>query len=178
MLTRRRLLFILGGAATGIWLASTGLVQLERRFVVSLGGSCSFCGTRGEERRSLVGRLDRPTRICDECLGLCCDILGEEAAAHGYHAPDTDESDLDEARVAEILRHLHAEGENDRADGLLADVRRTLDNHARRGFEMFRCSFCDAERNDVAKLISGPRVFICDRCTGDAVAVAAHVLRA
>jgi ATP-dependent protease Clp ATPase subunit len=41
----------------------------------------------------------------------------------------------------------------------------------------FQCSFCGAHRADVAKLISGPRVFICDRCVGDATAVVAHVLR-
>jgi hypothetical protein len=34
-----------------------------------------------------------------------------------------------------------------------------------------------AARRDVAKLISGPLVFICDGCVGDAAAVASHVLR-
>jgi hypothetical protein len=35
-------------------------------------------------------------------------------------------------------------------------------------FRAFHCSFCDRSRNDVRKLISGPMVFICDDCTGDA----------
>ncbi len=30
--------------------------------------------------------------------------------------------------------------------------------------EEFRCSFCAKERNEIRKLISGPRVFICDEC--------------
>jgi ATP-dependent protease Clp ATPase subunit len=28
----------------------------------------------------------------------------------------------------------------------------------------FHCSFCGSKRREVRKLISGPRVFICDRC--------------
>jgi hypothetical protein len=42
----------------------------------------------------------------------------------------------------------------------------------------FCCSFCDKHRREVTKLISGPRVFICDGCVGEAVGVMSHVLRA
>jgi hypothetical protein len=37
-----------------------------------------------------------------------------------------------------------------------------------RGFRAFHCSFCDRSRDEVRKLIAGPRVFICDDCAGDA----------
>jgi hypothetical protein len=37
----------------------------------------------------------------------------------------------------------------------------------------FHCSFCDRSHQDVRKLISGPRVFICDDCTGDAAGLLA-----
>jgi hypothetical protein len=47
-----------------------------------------------------------------------------------------------------------------------------------RPVDEFHCSFCGAARREVAKLISGPRVFICDVCTGDAVSVLARVLPA
>src|SRR5690242_6832496 len=30
--------------------------------------------------------------------------------------------------------------------------------------EEFHCSFCGKQRREVRKLISGPRVFICDEC--------------
>ena len=30
--------------------------------------------------------------------------------------------------------------------------------------EVLRCSFCNKDQNDVAKLIAGPTVFICDEC--------------
>ena len=30
----------------------------------------------------------------------------------------------------------------------------------------FHCSFCGKRRREVRKLISGPRVFICDECVG------------
>ena len=32
----------------------------------------------------------------------------------------------------------------------------------------FHCSFCGKRRREVRKLISGPRVFICDDCANDA----------
>jgi hypothetical protein len=36
----------------------------------------------------------------------------------------------------------------------------------------FRCSFCSAARpEDVPVLVSGPRVFICNLCVSDGVAV-------
>src|SRR5262245_34840762 len=78
MLARRRFLLLLGGAATGMWLASTGLVTLDRRFVLRLGGQCSFCSVPTHERRTLTGVAGRPPRICDHCVGLCCDIMTDE----------------------------------------------------------------------------------------------------
>lgn len=33
------------------------------------------------------------------------------------------------------------------------------------------CSFCDARRTDVKKLIAGPTLYICDRCVVEAAAV-------
>ena len=35
-----------------------------------------------------------------------------------------------------------------------------------------RCSFCGRDEGEVAKLVAGPRVYICDRC----VAVASRIM--
>src|ERR1043165_2199976 len=78
MVSRRRFLFLLGGATTGIWLAPTGLVRFERRLLLTVAGSCTFCGKTGAEVLTLVGTAGRSVRICDEGMGWCCDILAEE----------------------------------------------------------------------------------------------------
>jgi ATP-dependent protease Clp ATPase subunit len=38
---------------------------------------------------------------------------------------------------------------------------------------MLRCSFCDKDEDQVAKLVAGPDVYICDVC----VAIAARLMR-
>lgn len=183
VLSRRRFMFLLGGATTGLWLASTGLVRLERNFVMSLAGSCSFCGKDRREVKALVGTAGHAPRICDECVGLCCEILGEEVEiesprdVHRFVAPNFHDEQFQD-RVTEILGRLAAERESSRNDALLNDLRRSFESDRQPILDMFRCSFCDAHRKDVAKLISGPRVFICDACIGDATAVVTHVLRA
>ena len=70
MVSRRRLLLLLGSATTGIWLASTGLVRFERRLLLTVAGSCSFCGKTGTKVLTLVGTAGRSVRICDECVGV------------------------------------------------------------------------------------------------------------
>jgi hypothetical protein len=40
--------------------------------------------------------------------------------------------------------------------------------------ELFSCSFCGANENDVAKLVNGPRVFMCETCVAVAVSLLAH----
>jgi hypothetical protein len=175
-------MFLLGGATTGLWLASTGLVQLERRFVMTLAGSCSFCRKDHAELQALVGTPGHSEKICDECIELCLDIVGEEVGiqcprdVHQYVAPSFQDEQFQQ-RVAEILQGLASERETRRSDTLLNDLRQSLDPGRQAVLDMFRCSFCGAHRKDVMKLISGPRVFICDNCIGDATAVVSHVLR-
>src|SRR5262245_23651940 len=146
---------LLGTATTGIWLASTGLVRLERRFVLALGGSCSFCGKDRAETKMLVGTFGRPYKICDECVGLCCEILVEEAEkANPAPLPEMKAvnvpSDVAD-RVSEILRSLAEEREERMQEALISDARRMLEPD-RWHIEDFRCSFCDAHRQNVAKL--------------------------
>lgn len=182
VLSRRRFMFLLGGATTGLWLASTGLVRLDRNFLLSLAGEFSFCGKDRAEVRALVGTAGHATKICDECVGLCCEIIGEDIGiqsprdVHSYVPPNLEDETFQE-RVAEILRRFADERESLRTDTLLNDLRRSFNPVRNASLETFRCSFCDAHQKDVVKLISGPRVFICDTCVADATAVVAHVLR-
>jgi ATP-dependent protease Clp ATPase subunit len=173
---------LLGGAVAGLWLPSTGLIRLERKFVLAVAGTCSFCGMPHHATRTLIGTAGVPTRICDECIGLCCDILGEDVGlSTPVDADGCSQSFADEAfqdQVAEILRRFEELPAPRHVDSALADLRRVLDPHVERTYAEFRCSFCDRPRSGVARLISGPRVFICDGCTGDAAAVVTHVLRA
>jgi hypothetical protein len=176
-------MFLLGGATTGLWLASTGLVRLERRFVLSLAGSCSFCGKDRAEANALLGTAGHSTRICDECVALCCEIVGEDAGVqpprdmHAHKAPSFEDEQFQQ-RAGEILQRLADEHEASRTDALLRDLQRSFASVRDASVPSFRCSFCGAPREDVRKLISGPRVFICDTCVGEATAVVAHVLHA
>ena len=200
-------MLLLGGATAGIWLASTGLVHFERRLLLTVAGSCSFCGKKGAEVLTLVGTAGRSVKICDECVGLCCNICAEEG--HRLAVP----SDVlavfrlaDERRTAEMERRLAAEHEAflrlpeaERQALVLAQQRhieevwRLLEAAKRQEQEPhtilhvppppsvvpeFACSFCDRPRREVAKLISGPRVFICDSCVAEAAGAMAHLLRA
>ena len=39
------------------------------------------------------------------------------------------------------------------------------------GRKLLRCSFCGKDETQVSKLVAGPRVFICDRCTAAAARI-------
>jgi hypothetical protein len=181
VLTRRRFAFLLGGAVAGLWLPSTGLVRLERGFVLAIAGTCSFCGKHNREVRALVGTARVPHRICDECLSLCLEIVSEGMGLdpprdmHGHLVPSLDDEEHQDY-FAEILRRLADHHESPHRDALLDDLRHALDTPLK-PIDGLYCSFCGKARRDVAKLISGTRVFICDGCVGDAGAVVTHVLR-
>jgi hypothetical protein len=170
MQTRRRFMLLLGGAATGVWLASTGLVRLERRFMIALGGSCSFCGKDRAEVKTLFGQRGIAERICNECVGLCWEIVREDEQAMLAARERSVLADADDDAVVDTLRELAAPQSSRHVDELIDRVRRSLFAEGQR-FPEFHCSFCARPRRDVAKLISGPRVFICDACVGDAVAI-------
>jgi len=37
--------------------------------------------------------------------------------------------------------------------------------------QLLRCSFCGKDETQVAKLVAGPKVFICDMCTAAAARI-------
>jgi hypothetical protein len=184
VLARRRFLFLVG-AAPGLWLAGAGLLTLQRRFVVALGGACSFCGKDGSEVSALAGITGRSDRICDGCLRLCWDILTEHGLvvvedADARTAPAVPSEATVQDELQELLRGLDLRQGEPSADlsALMADLQRRLDGERRARPLDFSCSFCDALRRDVPKLISGPRVFICEGCVGDATGLLSQVVQA
>jgi ClpX C4-type zinc finger len=189
MLSRRRFLLLLGGATAGMWLASTGLVTLDRRFVLQLGGACSFCGVPAHERRTLTGVAGRAPRICDECVGLCCDILTEEGVPIEPPPPPVLSAEVLRAReqpTNETMQHymeLSAQISAAAKRGDYGAIRQLAEEFAGKRHSLgsvpeFQCSFCDASRKDVRKLVSGPRVFICDDCVVDAAGTVTRILKA
>jgi hypothetical protein len=193
VLPQRRFLFLLGAVTAGLWLPTTGLVPVEHAFVIKHAGTCTFCGKRTSEVRALFGICGGVPRICNECIMLCCDIVREEAEAdrlrvreHRSYPVIESHRLADRYRIDDLLRQT-AERYEPRHDAEVEEVLHSLMNKPDDRLERetvsspvdeFHCSFCGAARSQVAKLISGARVFICDVCTGDAVSVLAHVLPA
>lgn len=130
-------------------------------FTSPTNGTCSFCGKDRRETRAFVGSSITDVRICDGCLGLCCSVMAEMAGAK-EEVEDQSAVDFSEDRLASVLTTLAKKG-----------PRATAPTDPD-----FRCSFCDHRRADVAALISGPLVFICDACVGGAVAVVKRESRA
>ena len=107
--------------------------------------TCSFCGKREDEVRALVPGPP-PASICDVCVSLCEDIVGKESG--GPQEP----TDAQET-----------EAESEERARLRAAVAEYLKRHPRPDL-VLACSFCGKAKDDVHKLVAGPRVFICDEC--------------
>lgn len=82
--SRRGFLLLCGASGAGIFLAKTGLIELPRRMVLQLAGTCSFCGQRPEEVFAILGVPGRNERICDECLGMCLDVVSHPSVRSGH----------------------------------------------------------------------------------------------
>jgi ATP-dependent protease Clp ATPase subunit len=158
----------------GIWLAGSGFVAFERKMVLKLSGPCSFCGKRAEAVFGLAGIAERDVAICDECAGLCLDIVGEEtrkdygdgvSVGSKWTAPDDFDELLKQAELDADLERRRAAVSN--------ELQSELDRgrSSRRQFSSLFCSFCDRSQHDVAKLIAGPNAYICDVCIGDVAGI-------
>ncbi len=120
--------------------------------------------------RAIVGARGRECAICNDCIGLCCDIIIEEGVKEESwdepERPPRSEPNwkgfLAYARKLEEGREEHRR----RHDEWFARSARPL------AYSEHRCSFCDQHRREVAKLISGPQVFICDGCIALAITAA------
>jgi hypothetical protein len=148
--------------------------------VLQMAGSCSFCGKDRREVFAIAGVVGTETRICDRCVGLCLDILDDEReelsrlAEAGKPDPAGPPSTDDE--LERLLREASAKAGADPRGELIEAIQARLEARSQRPPARrrdFHCSFCDRSRQDVRKLISGPQVFICDDCAGDAAGLLA-----
>ena len=146
--------------------------------------TCCFCGKReGEVRQLLAGP---PTLfICDECVELATDIIAEVDKAEvlvNQGPPPWDPSE-DELKELERIGREIGEGERwwmpvivqvpGRAGGIegkltVSEARpvagRVVDPKRETRELTPACSFCGKGQHQVAKLIAGPSVYICNEC--------------
>jgi len=172
--SRRGFLALCGGGFAGIWLAGTGFVSLPSEMVFAMSGSCSFCGKEANEIFGLAGVTHRNSRICNECIELCFDILAEEMGNTDFDAAIA----AARSRLRDDLQHRVVSGEGkdtvvDAATALIAEMEEILKRQTMptSQVEDLICSFCDKHHDNVAKLIAGPTVYICDGCIGEASAL-------
>ncbi len=146
--------------------------------VLAISGTCSFCTKGGDSVFGLAGRMGRSARICNECVGLCLDIMGEEIEMDPRgREPFAEIPVPDELELPPELERAIAELREES----LERMQRLLDEDERRMAEQPRlpaapaaalaCSFCDKPQSEVAKLIAGPSAYVCDLCVGDAAAI-------
>lgn len=171
-LARRGFLFLCAAAPPALWLAGHGVVSISGRMVLDLVGWCSFCGPGPSNWKQfgMAGVVGRSQRVCSDCVGLCLEILREEKVVEKIRANLPVTADR-ASEIEDVLRSLR-DGSAESAE-LVERIRRVLDGRAM-AYDSTRpdaCSFCDAARRDCFRLISGPRVFICDGCISEATAL-------
>ena len=137
--------------------------------MLSDSGRCDFCGKDRRSVQALVA-MERELHICNECIGLCHQILAvEEPARSG--APPKDENASDENKLRAI--YLRMGKDEQPGDEATYDRLRPTVWGGRRWppltYDGFRCSVCDAHRREV-DLINGPHRSICQTCLAGAAA--------
>jgi ATP-dependent protease Clp ATPase subunit len=111
---------------------------------------CSFCGKRRREVRRLIS--GPRVFICNECVVLCREIIGPP--------PPVDESRQPERTTAD----LPAQALSDEED-VTAEKKPPDEGH---------CSFCGKLKTEVARLVTGPTVYICSECVELCEDIIAH----
>jgi ATP-dependent protease Clp ATPase subunit len=101
---------------------------------------CSFCGKRRREVRKLIS--GPRVFICNECVVRSREIIGP--------APPFDESRQPERTTGDLPAQALPDDEDVTAERKPPD-----DMH---------CSFCGKLKTEVARLVAGPTVYICDEC--------------
>lgn len=105
--------------------------------------SCSFCGKRRSEVRKLVS--GPRVFICNECAVRCREMIGPRAPRI-----------VDDAATLErTTEDLPAQPPSGDDDDVTAERRPPDSTH---------CSFCGRQKSEVATLIAGPTVHICNEC--------------
>ena len=129
-------------------------------------GVCSFCGKHRRELRTLIGTPDlrigflgMDACVCDACLGFCCGLLAE---AVGDKIDETLASEISADRLSGIVSRVVSKA----AAGELRPPKK----RATWAPDGYRCSFCGSPENEVARMLVGPHVCICETCVANAVA--------
>ena len=104
---------------------------------------CSFCGKRRGEVRKLIS--GPRVFICNECVARCRQVLGPPPP------PDAPPAQP-ERTTADLPAQALPEDEDVTAE--------------RKPPDEMHCSFCGELKTEVARLMSGPTVYICDECIG------------
>jgi len=170
--------------------------EFPRRFVVSPVGECSYCFKKDGEVCAFAAIAERSDLICGQCLALCLDVTceldkrdeREAKSAQLFRLEPQHEvkqklfqaiGSKDVDGVAAALQQLGLDVE---VDEVLRWPERDWGQPACRVGTGQRqpakdaCSFCDARRDEVAKILSVRAVAICDRCVDDASADVLGVL--
>ena len=63
---------------------------------------CSFCHKTEDQVRKLIANPDGNTFICDECIGICSEIMEEELNA--YSRDELFDSDINLLKPEEIMQ--------------------------------------------------------------------------
>lgn len=142
------------------------------------GPPCSFCGVPHPHRHVIVTNAARTRWVCEECIRLCGEILGEELAAV-QRPDDPNPIELPAVDAPAFLEQLNcvmrAIDDERAARGMsfLVDASRKVEPEplVRAPRPVAQCSFCSRPETDVVRLISGKKVYICEGC----VLSAAHV---
>jgi len=182
-MNRRRFLALIGTAAPGLWIDGIGLINLPRRMVIDISGRCSFCGKSAREVFGLAGVVSRPSRVCNECIDICFEILGDDLYAQTISATRRHTERLAGAGIEDafdfepigLARNFEAPRTAAEIKAFLEQIRKRADqsetNRQPTGSRELACSFCDRKQDEVRKLIAGPQTYICDACIGDAAAL-------
>jgi hypothetical protein len=158
VLARRGFLALVAGTAAGLFIAPAQLLAAPRSVILRLAGACSFCGKAAEQVIGFAGMRGKGTRICNECVSLCLDILQQQGC--------TDLPPPPPPYAPPPSAYVPSTYDPSVLDRLIDELRRNP-LPPRRPSEIF-CSFCDTHQSEVAKIIAGPSVYICDACIAGA----------
>jgi ClpX C4-type zinc finger protein len=181
-MNRRNFLALIGAAVPGVWFNSVGLIQLPRKMVISLSGRCSFCGKEAKDVFGLAGVISRPTRICNECIDICFEIMIDDILVMAVPPHPSVSIERSESTISveydpdELIPNVKAPQTKAEMKSFIDQLHRLLDQsitdrHPPKKSDELLCSFCDLGKSEVKKLIAGPQSYICDLCIGDAAAL-------
>ena len=156
-----------GIAARVLGSAEVSLEAARARVEALVGqGSSSPTGQFPFSRRAkqvLENALREALQLGDNFVGTEHLLLGLLREGGGVAVQVLKDLGADRAHLREQVLGLAGEErteENDRPPSVKPEIRPASPTYQ----SVLHCSFCDAPQDEVAKLIAGPGVYICDRC--------------